>query len=63
MLFCFNHAENFALFVIFIIVHQHAMHAEWDSALANPYVSLVCLIMVLYLNECTYQQNLSTIYG
>jgi len=42
------------------------MHAEHNSVMENPSVNLSCLsvchTLVLYSNECTYCQTLSTVW-
>jgi len=39
------------------------MHAERDIVIANHYIRLsVCHALVLYRNECTYRQTLSTVW-
>jgi len=43
-----------------IIALQHVMHAERDIVLVLANLSVFHTV-VLYLNECTYRQTLSTI--
>ena len=51
----------FRIFAVVFIAGQHAAHAERDTVLANPSVCpSVRHTLVLYLNEYTHRQTLST---